>query len=250
MAPFYLYASSIQADVFKMNVLTSASSGSNYLVETFHTQDGGLNATWEEAETGGNTLYLQGLMMDQTNGALWGWGSGHNIFTNDPSIGNIVDVQSGYSSVAIDSSSLIYGTSTASCDLGNGCVYQGSSPTGTWSLLAGFFGVQTTVDTWLGDMYLLDKNGSVFHDVNGELFQNAGNVCSGGTQTFVQIAVQNGVVFGLGEHGTVWFYGGVNGSCWATVGGKSNFATSIATDNGNVTAVWASDSSGAIWVAE
>lgn len=70
---------------------------------------------------------------------------------------------------------------------------------------------------------------------------------SGSVNPFVQIAVKAGVVYGLGEYGSVWAN---YSSCWSQVGAKSNFANSIATDNGSTTAVWASDGSGNIWVAE
>jgi len=46
-----------------------------------------------------------------------------------------------------------------------------------------------------------------------------------------------------------FFYGWVKGNCWSQVGTQGDFAVSIATENGNTMAVWASDANGLIWGA-
>jgi len=130
------------------------------------------------------------------------------------------------------------------------CLYIGASASGTWTGLS-TGGAQVIFDTVSGFPYELDNSGYVWASTTALTH----NQCAPGkTITFVQIAAKNGVVFGLDSSGTVFYYGGVEGNCWAIVGNgsKNDFAVSIATDNSAYSApgVWASDIHGAVWVAE
>jgi hypothetical protein len=73
--------------------------------------------------------------------------------------------------------------------------------------------------------------------------------CGGSSITFTQIAAKNNVVYGLTSSGTVWAPS-TTADCWVQFGGGSHDFTSIATDNGNETRVWASDSNGNIWTGQ
>jgi hypothetical protein len=254
MAPTYLYSSTIGRFEFQLNVLTGANNGAgNNHVESYKSYPNGLSSPFEGVlNSSGAALYLSGLTIDQTNNAFWGWGSAHNLWTNDGR-SSIALVQSGFTSVAVASNTSIWATSTSECTgyspKGN-CIYTGSSPTGTWHELNGTGAAQVTVDTVTDTFYALDSSGNVWQNGSNGLVALTDDQCTAGKIiSFVQIAAQNNVVFGLDDHGTVFFYGGVKGNCWSQVGTQGDFAVSIATDNGNTMAVWASDANGLIWGA-
>jgi hypothetical protein len=157
-----------------------------------------------------------------------------------------------FTSVGVTSPSTIWstGNSGSSCSgpPAGHCLYIGSSPTGTWERLTEGAS-QITVDMVSGSPYELDNSGNVWSATTALTH----NKCGGGTITFVQIAVKNGIVFGLDSLGTVFDYGGVMGNCWAIVGNgsKNDFAVSIAADNSPYMSpsLWASDTHGAVWIA-
>jgi hypothetical protein len=209
-----------------------------------------------------------------------------DVYTGDS--GNIVNATTGSwggftaTSVAVASKTNIVATSNQENCTGLGgvgslpCIMQfvpstsGVFPAGSWiELLAdqpgGSDGTapptgpngaeQVVFDAVIPTLYALDSGGNVWYSASTTApvgwQELATTRCGGATQTFVQIAAKNGVVYGLGAEGKVWFYRPtvLSAPCWTQVGSKA-FAVSIATDNGDTTGVWATDTSGNIWTAE
>jgi hypothetical protein len=159
--------------------------------------------------------------------------------------------------------SAIYATSSTANCAGSSSVPAGhciqsftpsSWPVGTWSQFggAGAGAEQVTLDptnTILGP-YVLDSGGVPWHwNTVTSSWNNLGDAkCGGGSLAFVQMATKYGTAFAMNWQGTV-FWLPFLGTCWTQVGTKTDFASSIATDNGTFTSVWAVSQTGQIWTA-
>lgn len=234
-------------------------------VSVLNSVPSGAESTWSSLNftaLGSNyPLYVKGLTTDTATGALWAWDAARNVYTNDSAS---YPTQPPFPSVFVALNDYLMAVAEAPYflalydeNLGNcagpptgDCLFLGNTnPPSTNPGEGGVGGVQLTIDAVTHDSYLLDANGRIWSA--GEISDSQ---CSSGTVVFVQIAAKNGVIYGLDEHGTVWYYGGVKGACWAEVGNgaKTAFAVSIAADNaaGSGTEIWASDNRGVIWAAE
>jgi hypothetical protein len=258
IAPTYTYESTIGEAGFLMAVLVASNNdgeGDN-LVKIYGSVPSGFRGAWFSGDykSGGTRypLYLSGITYDSSDGALWGWNKGGSVYSSDGET-SVVLLQTGYTSVSAFASDNIL--ATANYDSGcagppvGDCLYASGSPSGSWTKLPEGAS-QVALDTLTSQAYELDSGGRIWAGET-ELPQTACSVAPG---AFVQIAAKNNIVFALDANGTVWYYGGVKGDCWAEVGAgtKNTFAVSIATDNaaGSLIGVWAVDESGALWTAQ
>jgi len=256
IAPVYFYDATIEESELNIYVLTATASGNNHLVEKYSS----LSNTWSDVkDTNGNDVYVWGVTTDGTNGAFWGWThftgtTGGNVWTNDSATG--ISEQSGwpgFTSVATVGPNSVYATNLTGIEFNAYHVEFGYMPGGNWTNSEAS-GDQITADSITGELYILSTSGTLYIDFGGNEIFLADTLCAGGDVTFVQIAAKNATLYGLTGSGTVYYYPNANSNnmsgCWTPVGTKTGFAYSIATDNGDLTAVWASDGSGAMWTAE
>jgi hypothetical protein len=275
IAPRFVYDSNIGEEKFNLDLIVPIENGStgNYLVEGFSTEPDGLNDPYSYREVCGNSdWYAVGLTSDYYNnplsngadsGKIWGWGTGHGLWTNDPSFSCIESVAMGFTSAAVFNAAAappptnVWATSssTTTCTSmtpAGQCIEQGTFTGSGYTFVGDGLGAELIVfDSITGDIYALSESNRVWKNWN-EL-PNA-RCTGGGVVVPVQIAAKNGVVFALGETGTVWFLGGVDGStCWTPINITEDFTfTAIATDNDFFLgpAVWGVDYAGYLWAAQ
>jgi hypothetical protein len=230
-------------------------------------------------------VYLRGVVSDgYTNaGTAFGWTKAGEEWDNTS--GTWTNNFSGFTSVApFDyASSPLYATNNSSTACANSDVPAGqcteslsSWPSGTWGSWPSS-GAQ-----WGGEMITQDQIGGTFQlvvDSSGNAWGSnvAGasdesptvgllpmwNCLSETDISLAQVAGKyNGTgnsatqIYGLGHGGTVWAYNTYGGACpgdgwgWESVGSKQSWANSITVDNSTKRQVWATDSSGELWIAD
>jgi hypothetical protein len=267
IAPAYIYDATLQESHFHLYVLTppTGSGGNDRLVQEYESE----SDTWHNVQdSSGNDVYVWGVATDRTNGTFWGWThfsgtEGGNTWLHDGTSGVIEEpAWPGFTSIAPLAPNSVF-TSLLSVVVPNTPVtppgdqvdyFDGTVPDGTWTAdtIGGYtFGAaQLTTDSILGVLYGLDANGVVWTYQSNFPYELPTSQCGSSAELFfVQIAAKNGIVFALNSPGTVWYFT-TAANCWAKVGTMSDFAYSIATDNGDFTGVWASDTDGKIWTAE
>ena len=273
IAPRFIYDSSIGEEKFNLDVITPIENDSsgNYLVEGFSTEPDGLVDPFDYRQVcGGSDWYMAGLTSDYYNypvsngsdsGKIWGWGSGYGLWTNDPTFSCIQEVAHPFTSVAVFSDLNVVATSQSSSCTSlqpwGPCIYSGFLEGSTYELSKTSFGAEQVVfDSITTDAYALSEGGSVIRNWDG---QNGGSptnlghtTCGNSAITFVEIAAKNGVVFALGEYGTVYFLGGTV-TCWTALNDvEYPQFVAIATDNdfflGPI--VWGVDYAGYLWAAQ
>jgi len=251
IAPVYVYDSGLQESKFHLFVLVAANaSGNNREVQTYSS----LTGDWAVlTDSTGGTVYAWGITTDTSNGAFWGWThfsgtGGGQIWTNDGA--SSISEQSGlnYTSIAAVDSLAIFASTLTDIGVDSHLVAYGYVPDGYWQD-SEVDAYQVTADSINGTIYALQSNGQIEIWEGGDEGSITDGKCGGGTITFVQIAAKNNIIYGLNSLGTIFYYT-YSANCWSQVGSKTDFAYSIATDNGDLTGVWASDASGIIWTAE
>jgi hypothetical protein len=233
---------------------------------------------WVSAEADGSSVFLQGIIAN-SDAALFGWDTQGTMWSNEYTGGpgtyqvDFFDAFyqewfNKYTSVAANgaplSSGSFFSTTTSSNCTPSGkpngpCidVFEpgGSFPTsGSWANYDGAGAAQIVRDSVTGNLFALgNTSGYPWQGAAGGWEQLTSKQCnSNSTLVFVLLAAKNGVLFGMNQQGTVWYLG-PGASCWAQVGTRSDWATSISTDNsyngGNI-GVWATDQSGNMWTAQ
>ena len=250
IAPVYVYDPSIDEAVFNIYALTGAAYGSNHHLKEYSS----LTGTWSDVLDGsGDEIYLWGITTDKSNGALWGWDNLENVWTNDGR-SSIQELFTEFTSIAPSSASdwavgsyTNAGTCSPSGAPSGPCLLSSTFPVSGWSTFGGYGGEQVTLDSVNQTLYALGESNHVWSWSGSAWSEMVTTKCvGGGAFSPVQIAAQNNVVFGLAESGGVYY--ATTGSCWTQIGTGTSFE-SIATDNGDTVAVWATDSSGYVWVA-
>jgi hypothetical protein len=288
MAPVYVFDSSLKEAVLDIYVLSS-NSGANKPVKKYNwltnswsnllnsggTQVNAIGLASDNSSTSGTYndapywSWTYSTRSQTTWGAIW-TGDADAGIVNDSS-GTVPWNKQTATSVAVASTANILITSNlGTCTDMSGlrslpCIRQfsgsGAFPGGSWIQGVGYgYGAnQVVVDQATSTFYALDGAATTYGNVWGLLYGLTPWValntykCTNHSQnqSFALIAAKGGVVYGLGTQGTVWAYNAALGAnCWSPVGSKTNWAVSIATDNGDTVGVWASDTSGNIWNAD